>query len=95
MTHKKTMINTLLVAALFGGVNAAQAADVPAGTKLADVQQLVKGNGSEQGAADKGQQPVPLSLTQGNLALAQRDKLFDQQLEQNGNPTGQGAGKQG
>ncbi len=42
MTHKKTMINTLLVAALFGGVNAAQAADVPAGTKLADVQQLVK-----------------------------------------------------
>ena len=30
MTHKKTMINTLLVAALFGGVNVAQAADVPA-----------------------------------------------------------------
>ncbi|MGL5146385.1 MAG: hypothetical protein ACRC7Q_02650, partial [Plesiomonas shigelloides] len=30
MTHKKTMINTLLMAALFGGVNVAQAADVPA-----------------------------------------------------------------
>jgi len=52
MTHKKTMINTLLVAALFGGVNAAQAADVPAGTKLADVQQLVKGNGSEPATLD-------------------------------------------
>ncbi|MGX5834322.1 ABC transporter substrate-binding protein [Aeromonas piscicola] len=52
MTHKKTMINTLLVAALFGGVNVAQAADVPAGTKLADVQQLVKGNGSEPATLD-------------------------------------------
>ena len=52
MTHKKTMINTLLVAALFGGVNAAQAADVPAGTKLAEVQQLVKGNGSEPATLD-------------------------------------------
>ncbi|BED98567.1 peptide ABC transporter substrate-binding protein [Aeromonas dhakensis] len=46
------MINTLLVAALFGGVNAAQAADVPAGTKLAEVQQLVKGNGSEPATLD-------------------------------------------
>lgn len=52
MTHKKTMINTLLVAALFGGVNVAQAADVPAGTKLAEVQQLVKGNGSEPATLD-------------------------------------------
>ncbi|MGL6152403.1 MAG: ABC transporter substrate-binding protein [Aeromonas sobria] len=52
MTHKKTMINTLLVAALFGGINVAQAADVPAGTKLADVQQLVKGNGSEPATLD-------------------------------------------
>ncbi|WP_033138001.1 ABC transporter substrate-binding protein [Aeromonas finlandensis] len=52
MTHKKTMINTLLMAALFGGVNVAQAADVPAGTKLADVQQLVKGNGSEPATLD-------------------------------------------
>ncbi|MEN9533862.1 MAG: hypothetical protein RIQ83_3086 [Pseudomonadota bacterium] len=52
MTHKKTMINTLLMAALFGGVNVAQAADVPAGTKLAEVQQLVKGNGSEPATLD-------------------------------------------
>jgi len=52
MTHKKTMINTLLMAALFGGVNVAQAADVPAGTKLADVQQLVKGNGTEPATLD-------------------------------------------
>ncbi|WP_270690704.1 ABC transporter substrate-binding protein [Aeromonas sp. D3] len=52
MTHKKTMINTLLVAALFGGMNAAHAADVPAGTKLSDVQQLVKGNGSEPATLD-------------------------------------------
>lgn len=52
MTHKKTIINTLLVAALFGGINAAQAADVPAGTKLADVQQLVKGNGAEPATLD-------------------------------------------
>ncbi|MBL0625738.1 ABC transporter substrate-binding protein [Aeromonas jandaei] len=52
MTHKKTIINTLLMAALFGGINMAQAADVPAGTKLADVQQLVKGNGSEPATLD-------------------------------------------
>ncbi|WP_421199680.1 ABC transporter substrate-binding protein [Aeromonas enteropelogenes] len=52
MTHKKTMINTLLVAALFGGATMAQAADVPAGTKLAEVQQLVKGNGSEPATLD-------------------------------------------
>lgn len=52
MTHKKTMINTLLMAALFGGINVAQAADVPAGTKLAEVQQLVKGNGSEPATLD-------------------------------------------
>lgn len=52
MTHKKTIINTLLVAALFGGISAAQAADVPAGTKLADVQTLVKGNGSEPATLD-------------------------------------------
>ncbi|XEI31653.1 ABC transporter substrate-binding protein [Aeromonas veronii] len=52
MTHKKTMINTLLMAALFGGVNVAQAADIPAGTKLAEVQQLVKGNGSEPATLD-------------------------------------------
>ncbi|MFB2862188.1 ABC transporter substrate-binding protein [Aeromonas sp. MdU4] len=52
MTHKKTIINTLLMAALFGGINVAQAADVPAGTKLADVQQLVKGNGSEPATLD-------------------------------------------
>ncbi|MGY3916884.1 ABC transporter substrate-binding protein [Aeromonas australiensis] len=52
MTHKKTIINTMLVAALFGGINLAQAADVPAGTKLAEVQQLVKGNGSEPATLD-------------------------------------------
>ncbi|PKQ78062.1 ABC transporter substrate-binding protein [Aeromonas sobria] len=52
MTHKKTIINTVLIAALFGGINVAQAADVPAGTKLADVQQLVKGNGSEPATLD-------------------------------------------
>ncbi|PKQ74801.1 peptide ABC transporter substrate-binding protein [Aeromonas sobria] len=52
MTHKKTIINTVLMAALFGGINVAQAADVPAGTKLADVQQLVKGNGSEPATLD-------------------------------------------
>ncbi|MGH1408136.1 MAG: ABC transporter substrate-binding protein [Aeromonas sp.] len=52
MTHKKTMINTLLMAALFGGSNVAQAAEVPAGTKLADIQQLVKGNGSEPATLD-------------------------------------------
>ncbi|SIP92675.1 oligopeptide transport system substrate-binding protein [Aeromonas sp. RU39B] len=50
MTHKKTIINTLLVAALFGG--AVQAAEVPAGTKLAAVQELVKGNGSEPATLD-------------------------------------------
>ncbi|WP_060584853.1 ABC transporter substrate-binding protein [Aeromonas schubertii] len=50
MTHQKTIINTLLVAALFGG--SVQAAEVPAGTKLADVQELVKGNGSEPATLD-------------------------------------------
>lgn len=50
MTHHKTMINTLLVAALFGG--SVQAADVPAGTKLAPEQVLVKGNGSEPATLD-------------------------------------------
>ncbi|MGL5038592.1 MAG: ABC transporter substrate-binding protein [Aeromonas sp.] len=52
MTHKKTMISTVLMAALFGTTNVALAADVPAGTKLADIQQLVKGNGSEPATLD-------------------------------------------
>ena len=48
MTHRKTIINTLLLTALFGGATLAHAADVPAGTKLAPEQTLVKGNRSEE-----------------------------------------------
>ena len=52
MTHRKTIINTLLLTALFGGATLAHAADVPAGTKLAPEQTLVKGNGSEPATLD-------------------------------------------
>ncbi|MFM5854373.1 ABC transporter substrate-binding protein [Aeromonas rivipollensis] len=52
MTHRKTIINALLLTALFGGATLAQAADVPAGTKLAPEQTLVKGNGSEPATLD-------------------------------------------
>ncbi|MEW7864934.1 ABC transporter substrate-binding protein [Aeromonas diversa] len=68
MTHKKTIINTLLVAALFGG--SVQAAEVPAGTKLADVQELVKGNGSEPATLDPHK-------TEGNVESAVLRDLFE------------------
>ncbi|MGL5948428.1 MAG: ABC transporter substrate-binding protein [Aeromonas sp.] len=51
MMQKKTQVYTLLMAALFG-VSAAQAAEVPTGTALAPVQQLVKGNGAEPASLD-------------------------------------------
>ncbi|PJG59010.1 ABC transporter substrate-binding protein [Aeromonas cavernicola] len=52
MTHKKAMIPTLFMAAVVAAIPATHAADVPAGTQLAKVQELVKGNGAEPASLD-------------------------------------------
>lgn len=52
MIHKKTWMPAIFGVALFGYVNIASAADVPAGTQLDNVQQLVKGNFAEPASLD-------------------------------------------
>ncbi|MCL0268794.1 oligopeptide ABC transporter substrate-binding protein OppA, partial [Klebsiella pneumoniae] len=54
--HKNNHITRTLLAvsmiAMFGGAQAAQAAQVPPGTQLAEKQELVRNNGSEPASLD-------------------------------------------
>lgn len=52
MKYSKALLTSLVAAALFGTASLTHAANVPEGTKLADKQEVVRGNGSEPASLD-------------------------------------------